>query len=70
MVPSAAVARTIAVPAASACNTPFWSMLAIAGVSDTQVNVVGIVTFDGPRSVAKIWSSKPTGSGGSLGTRP
>src|SRR5687767_10225767 len=50
--------------------TPFWSMLATAGVSELQVMVVGTTTLFGSRTVAKIWSWKPTGSAGSLGSRP
>ena len=45
--PSAAVARNVAVPAVSACITPFASMLATAGVSDVQVMVVGTVDVAG-----------------------
>ncbi len=70
MVPSAAVARRMAVPAESARNTPFESMLATAGVSELQVIVVGIATLDGLRSVANNWSSNPAGSAGSDASRP
>src|SRR5262245_11484533 len=45
-------------------------MLAVAGVSEVHVIVVGIVTLPGPRSVANSWSSKPTGNAGSLALRP
>ena len=67
--PSAAVARTTAVPASSAVSTPLASMLATAGVSDDQVMVVATVVLPS-RSVAKIWSWKPAGSAASDGRRP
>src|SRR5262245_14672105 len=51
--------------------TPRLSTLAMAGVSDDHVNVGGMVAPVVPsRSVAKIWDSKSTGSGGSVGARP
>src|SRR5688572_19236409 len=70
VVPSAAVARSVATPDASAVITPSASTLAIEGVSDVQVKVVGTVVPLGSRSVAKIWSWKPTGRAGSPGVRP
>ena len=42
----------------------------MSGVSDDQVNVVGTVALLAVSSVANSWASNPTGSAGSLGTRP
>src|SRR3954469_8970841 len=70
VVPSSAVARNTAVPAASAVMTPNWSTVAMSGVSDDQVNVVVTVALLAVRSVANSWAWNPTGSAGSLGARP
>src|SRR5256885_12545465 len=67
---SAAVARSVAVPAARACMTPLASMLAMSGVSLCHVNVVVTTAPLGSCSVANSWSSNPTGNDGSLGRRP
>ena len=54
VVPSPAVARKTALPSANACMTPFWSIVASAGVSDFQVNVV-LTVFPLPsRSVSDV----------------
>jgi len=67
VVPSVAVARITAVPAARAVITPCWSTLAIDGVSEVHAKTVGIVApVAASRSVAKSWSWKPTGSAGSV----
>ena len=68
--PSAAVARKVTLPADTACITPFASMLAMLGVSEVHVNVVGTTALSASCSVAKSWSSNPTGSAGSVCSRP
>src|SRR5690348_7244879 len=45
-------------------------MLATSGVSEVQVKVAGTVLPLTSRSVAKSWSSKPTGNAGSVELRP
>src|SRR4051812_7191273 len=68
--PSAAVARRGAQTPASACITPFWSMVAIAGVSDVHTNVVAIVVLLASARRANNCCSKPTGNAGSKGVGP
>src|SRR5215468_4858111 len=72
VVPSAAVARNTAVPAATPVMTPNWSTVPMSGVSDDQVNVaVTVVLLITSCSVANSWDWNPTGSGTSpTGSRP
>src|SRR5688572_15332576 len=69
-VPSSAVARKVAEPAASAVNTPFWSTLATVGVSEVHTKLLGRVWLLASARRANNWSWKPTGSGTSDAVRP
>src|SRR5258705_10676555 len=70
LVPSGAVALKVAVPALNPWNTPFSSIAAIDGVSDSQV-MVGAEVTPSITSEAKSCDSKPTGTGASFtGSRP
>jgi hypothetical protein len=68
--PSAARAVTLARPAASARTTPFESTLTRSGVVVDQVKLVARRVLLASNALAKSWSSKPTGSAGSLRLRP
>ena len=67
VVPSSAVARTMAVPAVERMHHAVLLDVRDRRRLRAHMKVVGIVALVESRSVANSWSSNPTGSAGSLG---